>query len=129
LRIETILAVGVGGFIGANLRLYLNGVVNRNLHLFSLPLGTLFVNIIGSFLIGLLFSYFHTHEVSPIIKTLFVTGFLGALTTFSTFAYENLLFLQSGNFGGAVLNIGLNIFGTLMFAYFGLKLGRYFFGS
>jgi CrcB protein len=122
MKLETILAVGVGGFIGANLRLYFNGVINSNLHFLGLPLGTLFVNLLGSLFIGLLFGYFHSAPVPPLLKTLLVTGLLGALTTFSTFAYETLLLLESGNFLGLFLNIALNLFGTLLMVYIGLKL-------
>jgi CrcB protein len=128
MSISTILAVGSGGFIGANLRLFLNGFANHHLNFLSIPVGTLFVNLLGSFLIGLFFALFHNFEISPEVKTFLSTGLLGALTTFSTFAYENLLFLQGGNFLGAFLNISLNVFGTLVFAYFGLKFGEAIFG-
>ena len=122
MKIETILAVGFGGFLGANLRLYLNGVVNNSVTLFSLPLGTLAVNLIGSFLIGFLFAYIQSYPFPIYLKTFLITGFLGALTTFSTFAYESLLLLEGGEFGYAFLNISLNIFGTILMAYLGTRL-------
>ena len=122
MKIETIFAVGTGGFIGATLRLYLNGVVNSSVQFLSLPLGTLFVNLLGSFIIGLFFGYIHTHSIPIYIKTFLVTGLLGALTTFSTFAYETLLLLEGGEFGHAILNILLNLSGTLFMVYLGMKL-------
>ncbi|EJF07053.1 crcB protein [Thiovulum sp. ES] len=127
MSIQTILAVGFGGFFGANLRLILNGVANQNFHLLSIPVGTLSVNLLGSLLIGFFFAIFHNFEISPEIKTFLSTGFLGALTTFSTFAYENLLLLQGGNFFGAFLNMSLNLFGTILFAFVGLKFGNLIF--
>ncbi|MBP9493207.1 MAG: CrcB family protein, partial [Sulfurospirillum sp.] len=62
---QTLLAIGSGGFLGSIMRAYLNGVVNRHLP-HTLPFGTLGVNLIGSFIIGLLFALFmHTSTFSP----------------------------------------------------------------
>jgi CrcB protein len=127
MSISTIFIVGFGGFLGANLRLYLNGLANSSFHLFSIPVGTLFVNLLGSFLIGFFFALFHNLEIPPQLKSFLSTGFLGALTTFSTFSYENLLFFQGGNFSGAFLNISLNVFGSLLSTYLGLKFGEHLF--
>ena len=85
---QTLLAIGSGGFLGSIMRAYLNGVVNRHLP-HTLPFGTLGVNLIGSFIIGLLFALFmHTSTFSPTMKSFLTTGFLGGLTTYSTFAIE-----------------------------------------
>ncbi len=127
MKIATILAVGTGGFLGANLRLYLNGLVNHHFSIFSLPLGTLTVNLLGSFLIGLLFAIFHHIHVSINIKTFLTTGLLGALTTFSTFSYETFLLLEGGLFLQAITNISLNVFGSLTMTYIGIKLANVLF--
>jgi len=85
----TIIAVASGGAIGATLRLLLNTTVNKH-YVHALPLGTLVVNLVGSLLIGMLFAYFHFNTtLSPYLKTFIVTGILGALTTYSTFAIES----------------------------------------
>ncbi|EAJ8404268.1 CrcB family protein [Campylobacter jejuni] len=81
---------------------------------YSISFGTLFVNVLGSFIIGLLFSYAQNKGLSPLLKSFISTGFLGAFTTFSTFSYENLLLLQSGNYLNFTLNIILNVFFLLI---------------
>lgn len=118
----TIIAVASGGAIGATLRLLINGAVNKNLY-HALPLGTLTVNLIGSLLIGMLFAYFHFNTtLSPHLKTFLVTGILGALTTYSTFAIESFFLLEAGHYGQAFANMALNVFGTILFAGIGYIL-------
>lgn len=106
--LNTIIIVGIGGFIGAVLRMFVINIVNKILP-HSISFGTLFVNVLGSFIIGFLFSYAQNKGLSPLLKSFISTGFLGAFTTFSTFSYENLLFLQSGNYINFALNILLNV--------------------
>ena len=124
----TIIAVASGGAIGATLRLFINTVVNKNF-VNTLPLGTLAANLIGSLLIGMLFAYFHFNTtLSPHLKTFMVTGVLGALTTYSTFAIESFFLLESGHYAQAFANMALNLFGTIFMAGIGyiiiLKLGN-----
>jgi len=115
----TIIAVASGGAIGATLRLLINGAVNKNF-VHALPLGTLAVNLIGSLLIGMLFAYFHFNTtLSPHLKTFMVTGILGALTTYSTFAIESFFLLEGGHYTQAFANMALNLFGTILFAGIG----------
>jgi len=118
----SIIAVASGGAIGATLRLLINGIVNKHF-VHALPLGTLIVNLLGSLLIGVLFAYFHLNtSLSPHIKTFMVTGILGALTTYSTFAIESFFLLESGHYGHAFANMALNVFGTILFAGVGYLL-------
>ena len=118
----TIIAVASGGAIGAILRLFINGTVNKYF-VHALPLGTLAVNLIGSLLIGILFAYFHLNtSLSPHLKTFMVTGILGALTTYSTFAIESFFLLESGHYTQAFANMALNVFGTIFFAGIGYLL-------
>ena len=124
----TIIAVASGGAIGATLRLVINSAVNKSF-VHALPLGTLAVNLIGSLLIGMLFAYFHFNTtLSPHLKTFMVTGILGALTTYSTFAIESFFLLEAGHYGQAFANMVLNVFGTILMAGIGyiliLKLGN-----
>ena len=115
----TIIAVASGGAIGATLRLLINNTVNKSF-VHALPLGTLAVNLIGSLLIGMLFAYFHFNtSLSPHLKTFMVTGILGALTTYSTFAIESFFLLESGHYTQAFANMAFNLFGTILFAGIG----------
>ncbi len=119
---STILAIGSGAFIGAVLRAYLNGVVNHHLP-HTLPFGTLSVNLIGSFIIGVLFAYFsYTTFFSVQAKSFLTTGFLGGLTTYSTFAMETVFLLSGGNLVMAAANMALNTFGTVAMAASGYYL-------
>ncbi|WP_426722794.1 fluoride efflux transporter FluC [Campylobacter jejuni] len=113
--LNTLLVVGFGGFIGAILRMLSINLVNKFFP-YSISFGTLFVNVLGSFIIGLLFSYAQNKGLSPLLKSFISTGFLGAFTTFS---YQNLLLLQSGNYLHFALNIILNVFLCLFAAWLG----------
>lgn len=122
MSITTIIAVASGGAIGATLRLLINGAVNKHF-VHALPLGTLAVNLLGSLLIGMLFAYFHLNtSITPHMKTFLVTGILGALTTYSTFALESFFLLESGDYMHAFANIALNVFGTILLAGLGYLL-------
>lgn len=121
---QTILAIGLGGFLGAIARAYSVHLTNKHIPL-EFPLGVLLVNIIGSFIIGILFAYFSHVTVSPNIKAFLTTGFLGALTTYSTFAIESYL-LFSTSIYLAITNMALNLFGTILAAGSGYKLVQMF---
>ena len=124
---QTILAIGSGGFIGAVLRAYLNGLISHKLP-HDLPYGTLGVNLLGSFLMGVLIAYFmYTNFFSLQAKSFLSTGILGALTTYSTFAIESLLLLQGGHILLAFVNISLNAFGTIIMAGGGFYMVKYLF--
>lgn len=115
----TIIAVASGGALGAVFRLLINGFVNRHVQ-HTLPFGTLTVNLLGSLAIGMLFAWFHINtSLSPHLKSFLVTGLLGALTTYSTFAIESFFILESGNYTHAFANMALNLFGTIIMAGIG----------
>ena len=119
---QTILAIGSGGFIGAVLRAYLNGIISHRFP-HDIPIGTLSVNLVGSFIMGVLISYFmYSNFLSVHIKSFLSTGILGALTTYSTFAIESFLLLEGGSIFLAFLNISLNVFGTIIMAGAGYML-------
>jgi len=126
---QTILAIGSGGFIGAVLRSYINGLISHRVP-HDLPFGTLGVNLLGSFIMGTLIAYFmYTTLLSVHVKSFLTTGILGALTTYSTFAIESFLLLEGGSIMLAFINISLNVFGTILMAGSGYYLVNHFFKS
>ncbi len=106
-----LLYIGTGGFLGAISRFLLAGLVQKSFLTFF-PIGTLTVNVLGSFIIGFMAIYFE-NSVQPEYKALVITGFLGALTTFSTFSLENTNMLLDGEYFKVSVNILLNVILTI----------------
>lgn len=121
---QTLLAVGLGGFLGAIARAYTVHIVNR-VYPYEFPLGILLVNVIGSFIIGIMFAIFLHYNLPDNLKSFITTGFLGALTTYSTFAIESFFLLQTSIVLG-LTNMALNLFGTILAAASGYKLIHFF---
>lgn len=120
--LNTYLIIAIGGGLGASSRF---AVYQLMVHWFgkSFPFGTLAVNVIGSFLLGLVYSLIDNGQLQELPwRNLFAVGFLGAFTTFSTFSLDSLLLLQQGYFIKGGLNILLNLCFCLMAAWLGLQL-------
>ena len=120
---QTLLAVGSGGFIGATLRFYVGVVVSQKFPN-DIPLATLGVNIVGSFFMGMLVAIFIIYTPSHLVRLFLLTGFLGALTTYSAFAIESYFLLNTSLLLG-LLNIALNLLGSIIAAAIGYKLLTY----
>ncbi|QBF81416.1 fluoride efflux transporter CrcB [Shewanella maritima] len=116
-----VLFVALGGSIGAVLR-YLFSLFMLQVFGTSFPFGTLLVNIIGSFLMGVVYALGQISHVSPELKALIGVGMLGALTTFSTFSNETLLLIQEGYWLKGFLNVLLNVTLCLFMVYLGQQL-------
>ncbi|MDP5149166.1 fluoride efflux transporter CrcB [Rheinheimera baltica] len=119
----TYVAVAIGGAVGGCLRYATNELA---LIVFgkAFPFGTLVVNILGSFVLGLLYALLSNGvlAVSP-WRALVTIGLIGAFTTFSTFSLDTVLLLQQGDWLKAIANVLLNVLLCLTLAWLGLKLG------
>ncbi|MGJ8679926.1 fluoride efflux transporter CrcB [Paraglaciecola sp.] len=114
--------IAIGGATGACLRYFLSQLM---LQWFGkgFPFGTLLVNVIGSFLLGFLYSLLeHGQLEAALWRTTIGVGFLGALTTFSTFSVDTLMLFQQGLWFKAALNIMLNITCCLFAAWLATQL-------
>jgi CrcB protein len=122
LMIQNIILIGTGGFLGSVLR-YGSGQLISKLFETTHPTGTFFVNVIGSFIIGIVLGMFDKGAmVSDNWKLFLAVGFCGGFTTFSAFAIENFNFLQSQQFGLSLLYVGLSVILGLAAVYFGFWL-------
>ncbi|HEX7054814.1 MAG TPA: fluoride efflux transporter CrcB [Burkholderiales bacterium] len=107
------LAVGGGAAVGAWLRWWLSAALNAMLP--SLPLGTLAANLIGAYLIGVAFAAFTYFEtLSPELRLLVVTGFLGGLTTFSTFSAEAAELVARAQYGWTAVLLASHVVGSIV---------------
>ena len=114
-----ILAVSLGAALGALLRWGLG--LGMNHWLPTLPLGTLTANLVGGYLIGLALALFaQAPQLPPEWRLLVITGFLGGLTTFSTFSAEVVGAMQHGRLAWAAATISLHVLGSLGLTLLGL---------
>lgn len=122
----TILTIGLGATIGANMRYYLS-IYSVQLWGNGFAYATLLANIIGSFIAGiLLVVILEKSLLSETHRLLLLVGLCGSLTTFSAFSIETLTFLQEQNYLQASVNILLNVILSLAFVVLGVLLMRYF---
>jgi CrcB protein len=117
--VENFVLVGLGGFVGANLRYWLSTWIARQWGS-AFPWGTLVINFSGSLLLAAFLGWSANRiNVDPRLRLLFATGFFGAYTTFSTYANESVALWQSGNWVGALGNV----LGTNLACLVGVLLG------
>lgn len=116
--------IGIGGFLGANARFLLGQEIGRRLGT-SFPYGTMTINILGSLVIGVVFTLLTDRIVAdPFWRQLIVIGFLGGFTTFSSYAMETITLLQDGRWSSALLYVmGNNVIGLLACAA-GVSIAR-----
>lgn len=124
MQASTFAAVGVGAMLGAWARWGLAGWLN---HLTpGLPLGTLAANVGGGYAVGFAVAFFAAHPSLPAEWRLAcITGFLGALTTFSTFSAESLGLLQAERYAAALAHSGAHLFGALLATFLGYATYRF----
>jgi CrcB protein len=113
------ISIGFGAMLGAWLRWGLGVWLNP---LFpTLPLGTLAANLLGGYLVGAAVTVFHLNaDLPPELRLFFITGVLGALTTFSTFSAEVVALIQRGDYGWAAGSAALHLLGSLLMTGLGI---------
>jgi fluoride exporter len=122
--LNNIFLISLGAIIGANMRYFVARVSLKYLSP-SIPYGTLIVNVTGSFIIGFFLAW--TIErvfVDPRLKPLIVVGFCGAYTTYSSYSYETITFLEQSDYGLAALNFLSNNLFSLLATVAGIALAR-----
>lgn len=118
------IAVGLGAAIGAWMRWMLGLWLNATLP--ELPLGTLTANLVGAFLIGYAVAFFMQHPgLSPEWRLFIITGFLGGLTTFSTFSIETVTLLARGQYLWGSAIISTHLVGSLVMTIIGLQMYKW----
>ena len=123
--VYALIAIGVGAALGAWLRWGFGLMLNAIFPI--LPLGTLAANLIGCYFIGIAAEYFFQNTTVPTEARLFIiTGFLGGLTTFSTFSVETVTLLLREQYSWAFAIISSHIFGSLMMTVMGMLTMKFF---
>jgi fluoride exporter len=116
--------IAVGSAMGGVSR-YLIGGLSQRLIAGTFPLGTLLINITGSFLLGLILRYgVETPTLTPEVRALLTIGFCGGYTTFSTFSYETVALVEDGQWARAALYISLSVGLSLIATFLGFAAAR-----
>jgi CrcB protein len=122
---EIAIAVALFGALGCLTRYVLSGWVYGILGR-GFPYGTFAVNILGAFIIGLIMEFgIRSTLIPPTLRMGLTVGFLGGLTTFSTFSYETFRLLEEGDFITASANVLLSVLVCLLFTWLGITAARY----
>jgi len=118
-----LLAVGGGAAVGAWLRWWLGVALNPVFP--TLPFGTLAANLLGGFLMGISLAIISHFETLPAeVRLLITTGFLGGLTTFSTFSAEATTLLARLQTGWAAIHVGVHVIGSILMTFAGIAATR-----
>jgi CrcB protein len=127
--VRELVALGVAGALGTVSRYALGGVAHR-LFGAALPYGTLAVNVLGCFLLGLVVRVGMISDlISPGVRTVVAIGFLGAFTTFSTFGYETFRYMEDGAWRLALTNVFANLVLGLAAVWLGFVLANVWMGG
>jgi CrcB protein len=121
---KTLLFVGAGSFIGGVMR-YLLATLIFNKMVSAFPYGTLAVNLIGCFFIGIVFGLVEKTSVNPDLRIFLMTGILGGFTTFSAFTNESVGLLREGNYGYAGVYIISSLVLGILLTFLGIVVARY----
>lgn len=119
------IAIGLGGVVGALLRYYLGITISNNIFIYAFPLGTLFINCLGAFILSWLnVKFSKVFKISEIYRLAITTGLLGSFTTFSTFSTDTIILLNKGLIINAFLYVFLTLVIGLFMAYLGYSIAN-----
>ena len=119
---KEILIVGVGSFTGGALRYILSVGLSKLGRLWAFPIGIMVINILGCFLIGVLYGYFKSKATTdPVLPLLLMTGVLGGFTTFSTFSFETVQLLQQNEWLKAAFYVVGSVGLGVVACYLGMR--------
>ena len=116
---HAVFAICLGACVGALARWQLGLWLNHPHAL--LPWGTLAANLIGGYLVGLILAWAHHADLAPFWRLMLVTGFLGALTTFSSFSAEVVEMMLADRWGQALATVALHLLGSLTMTFVGIR--------
>jgi CrcB protein len=112
-------AVGIGAALGAWMRWWLGVAMNALVP--ALPMGTLAANLIGGYLVGIAVAAFEQYGgLAPELRLFVITGFLGGLTTYSTFSAESVSLLTTGRYGWAIAHTLAHLLGSISMTVLGI---------
>jgi CrcB protein len=118
--------VGSGGFLGALARYGLSGLVHRLAPHTTFPYGTLVVNLVGCFGIGMIVGLVDSRQLfGPEFRTFALIGILGAFTTYSTFGYEAFAMIRDAEYIRAAMNVGVHLIIGLVLVWLGYALATW----
>ena len=116
---HAVFAICLGACVGALARWQLGLWLNHPHAV--LPWGTLAANLIGGYLVGLILAWAHHADLAPVWRLMLITGFLGALTTFSSFSAEVVEMMLADRWGQALTTIALHLLGSLTMTFVGIR--------
>ncbi len=121
---QQLIAIAIGGAVGSVLRFMVSTNVHRLMGK-DFPYGTLTVNVLGSLLMGFLFTMLVERQISSVeLRSGILFGLLGAFTTFSSFSFETLALMESGDWAKALVNVFVSVSACLLATWIGLGIGR-----
>jgi CrcB protein len=119
------LIVGLGGFIGSASRFLLSQFINKYFNT-TYPLGTLIINLLGCFLIGIILGLFEKENfISPNLNLFLAVGICGGFTTFSTFSNDSLILFTESDYLGLTFYMGISVFFGILLTFVGRHLINY----
>ena len=125
LQLSNLLWVGLGGFVGSVCRFLLGGAVHQVLHNSTFPYGTMVVNLVGCFAIGVGGCLVELRQLfSPEARMFLLVGLLGGFTTFSTVGYESLNLARDGELLASLANIAIQVVAGVVLVWLGYGLTK-----